>query len=41
MGPKGERGHPGSIVWNGIKVNKKCFFFLNCNKYEELLIDIG
>jgi hypothetical protein len=21
MGPKGERGHPGSIVWNGVKVN--------------------
>ena len=21
MGTKGERGHPGSIVWNGIKVS--------------------
>ena len=21
MGPKGERGFPGSIVWNGVKVN--------------------
>lgn len=21
MGPKGERGQPGSIVWNGIKVS--------------------
>jgi len=31
MGPKGERGQPGSIVWNGIKVNIsvfiKFFFF--------------
>ena len=23
MGPKGERGHPGSIVWNGIKVGSR------------------
>jgi hypothetical protein len=21
MGPKGERGYPGSIVWNGVKVS--------------------
>jgi hypothetical protein len=21
MGPKGDRGLPGSIVWNGVKVN--------------------
>ncbi len=25
MGPKGERGQPGSIVWNGIKVNIRVF----------------
>ena len=25
MGPKGERGHPGSIVWNGIKVSRNAF----------------
>jgi hypothetical protein len=31
MGPKGERGQPGSIVWNGIKVNK---IFLFPEKYN-------
>ena len=32
MGPKGERGHPGSIVWNGIKVNLVNMFIFTYTK---------
>jgi hypothetical protein len=35
MGPKGERGHPGSIVWNGIKVN------ISLSKNWDIYIDDG
>ncbi len=35
MGPKGERGHPGSIVWNGIKVN------IRLSKNWDIYIDDG
>jgi hypothetical protein len=35
MGPKGERGQPGSIVWNGIKVNIRFFSVSqNCNIFN-------
>lgn len=29
MGPKGERGPPGSIVWNGVKVSLYFFFLVS------------
>ena len=39
MGPKGERGQPGSIVWNGIKVSEDVL--IHSIEDEDCLIDLG